>query len=316
MAESNKNRFDDIFHDQNDDADEAEDQPLDFDYFFMNFGKNEQIVQVELDPFEVENRSVSQEQEEQHLSQQFRQLSASVKPPSTGNKRSAITPTTPTTPTRASTATSKKLKTVQEQTNDDVPQYLSMKNKFFERFIVPVLDKAHVHIPIEDLRSMAILKHKLALVHLSQKLWTAYLQSGTGHLKGDKQQTVGQAPLFTWPKELKTRMIKDGRSAAESESPNHKTYLNYVNEKLQQLNIQNIRYQDQLRQQQQQLMEPNFTSAIEKAIDQFVEEHGIILHRLRTEQETTQIEFDYKDCLLDWEFNRENPFQDHVCYSF
>ncbi|UJR29607.1 hypothetical protein I4U23_017155 [Adineta vaga] len=277
MAGSNKkggseiNRFLDIYHGQNDDADENEDQPVDFDYHFMNFGRNEQIIPVQLESNELDETipvaaaaSTTIPQEEGRLSQQF---------PS-GTKRPVLTPSTPT---RAATAP-KKLKVVIEQPVDDAPQYLSLKSKFFERFIVPIIEQSGINLPMETLRSIAILKHKLALVDLNQTLWTIYLQSGMGHLKVNQKQVESQTHLPLWPKEVKMRMVEEERlstTSADMETVDLRACLSYVHKKLEQLQIQQTHYQGQL-EHLKQTIHPHFTSEMEKTIDQFVEQHGII----------------------------------------
>ncbi|CAF1665182.1 unnamed protein product [Adineta ricciae] len=360
MAESNKkiggeiDRFEDIFHGRDDDIDENDDQPINFDDYWMNFGKNERIEEAQLKPYEEDDDdepnleyplivqevlqrvvaevaatpkppSAQQEvEQEQQLSQQFGRLSASgsVQRPtaieniprqsSLGMKRPLLTPTTPTTPQAVAAAIPKKLKSIQERVSDnEIPRYLSTNCKLFDRFITPRLEKNHVRIPVESLKATAILKHRLALLDLQLRLWSTYLQSGTAHLQGNKQDVVARSHLVTWPKEVKDSMLDDGYEMTGTESTEHQTCLNYVNEKLKHLNMQNERYQNQLKQQKQSIG-VGCNSVIEKAIDEFVEDHSLMFHRLRIDQEIARIEFEYKDRLLEWEFNLENPFQSHV----
>ena len=272
--------------------------------------------------------------EQEQLSQQFGRLSASgsVQRPtaienipresSLGMKRPLLTPTTPTTPistqrqTQAAAAIPKKLKSVQERVSDnEIPKYLSTNCKLFDRFITPRLEKNRVRIPVESLKATAILKHRLALLDLQLRLWSTYLQSGTAHLQGNKEDVVARSHLVTWPKEVKDSMLDDGYNITDIESKEHATCLNYVNEKLKHLNMQNESYQDQLKRQKQSIG-VGCNSVIEKAIDEFVENYGLTFHRLRIDQEIARIEFEYKDRLLEWEFNREHPFQTHVRYFF
>ncbi|CAF1552749.1 unnamed protein product, partial [Adineta ricciae] len=79
VAGSEINRFQDIFHGHDDDVDESDDANIDFDYYFMNFGRNEQQEQVPpLAPVVPEDETdvmVHSTVEEEHLSQRFSQLS-------------------------------------------------------------------------------------------------------------------------------------------------------------------------------------------------------------------------------------------------
>ena len=311
------NRFIDIFHDFGDDEDEKEDEYVDFDRPNMyqdneddsgnmnRIGEDQQQLSQKLSQLSTEGT----EQQGQQLTQ------------ATTTKKRLLPLQSPLTPTAAAATiiTSKKIRmgnmeADQRELNIKMPKYLSANHQSFDRMIRPILIETGNVICMEELRQIALLQHKLALVDLKMKLWTTYLCSGTGRSIDQGQQTTVSryATLTVWPEAVKLTMVEK-----EGTDPNGITddnCLNYVQKVLRQLRDQTDYSHAQLDERKQYLHD-SFTPEIEEAIVKFVEQQGIVGYRLRVEEQIVLVKYDYTDQLIESEFYQENPNTYQVRFS-
>ena len=118
--------------------------------------------------------------EEQVLSQKISQLStkddSDQEQQSSSNKKRPLS--SPSTPDVAS----KKIRIVDNKKNkkDQIPEYLQPTNNAFDKIMKDHILNSATTITVEDLRQLAILKHKIAITKLDKDLWTVYFKSGTG----------------------------------------------------------------------------------------------------------------------------------------
>ncbi len=206
------------------------------------------------------------------------------------------------------------------RSSDDIPKYLSSAEKTFETTMNPFLLQqaaaaatATAHsITIEDLREIAVLEHKLALLKLEMSLWTTYLRSGTGKLIEDRPATTRRVhDLSIWPKKLKSMIKANSNVDPSTKNITHDTYLNYVHRRLDQFREQTISYQTQLTERKQ-YFNHDLTLEMEKAIENFVEHYGITLNRIVIEGEIAFLHYDYKDRLIESHFYQQTPDEEQV----
>ncbi|CAF2761252.1 unnamed protein product [Rotaria sp. Silwood2] len=310
--EGDINRFDDVFHqyDDDDNIDGKEDSNIDIDAFFMNMGNDNNEDIIEIEQFnDDKDKMIDLIVEEEHLSQKLSQLSASGKDQqqnendnqsklSTVKKRPSLTPTT----TIAATTTKKMKPNEGDQSSDMIPKYLSNNNKAFEQMINPLLQKAANSINIELLREIAVLIHQLECINIDRSLWTTYLRSGTSTLK--PQATT---KLFLWSIEVKQRMIDCGEATTSNpDEIDQDSCLSYVNRVLEKFQNQTNYCQTQLRERKQRLNN-SWTSEIEEAITKFVQQYVTAVYKLPKEGQMVAVEYDYSDRLLQLEYYQENP---------
>lgn len=277
-----------------------------------------------------------QEQEEKHLSQKLSQLSASgetsiredLKVYSSIQKRPAITPTTE--PTRESIIKKFKSNIYDDDddgtANTDVNDTVNKRNERLVYYLCPdhgefdstcqsMVQNKISDAKMEQLRKFAQVIHQLKCIELDRSLCNKYLQSGTGELvhqdniKSILSKKITKLPILQiWPMEIKERIAK--LKYPTGKNPKDIDYdecLNYVQQMLTKYEKQEIFYQDQIKDIQQKLRSTILSPELEKAIIEFVLETGVTLHQIHINRFIAATEYDYRDQLLQLEFNQERP---------
>jgi len=250
------------------------------------------------------------ENEEQCLSQKLSQLSASeATDDHHQNKRSLSSGDTSTVP--------KKMKIDDQKVTDKIPNYLSINHPNFQQLIQSMLSTTANSISMEDLHEMTLLIRQMIMIELQKSLWNTYLQSGTGELaKEYRFSTTHQhhSELFVWPMEMKSMMMMMRDKENERIDVNqmdHTAYLNYVHRTLYELADRQMQYQTQF-DEKKYIWKNFFTSKMENAIRQFIEQHELVFIRLDFESKMAIIKFDYRDRLLEFEYHQLKPNQFQV----
>lgn len=314
--------FDDLFHRFYDDTDVDDDSNINLNDPSI---KNPQDDDVIDDNNFVINLTKN---EEEQLSQKLSQLSASTKNKTTienkqegesklsaiVKKRPSFTP--PTTPSaiQMQETTAKKLKkdeNIKEQDLQRIPKYLTRSYKAFDEMLNPYIRQATTFLNLEYLREIAFIFHQIESIHLNQLLWKTYLSSGIGELnvKGDFFKTANlNQKIFLWPEEVTKNMIAHGYTTASDINNilDQQTYISYVHRVLETYEKQINYYETQL-EQQKKYLETDLPSDIEKAMKQFVQEHGIAICKLPIDGLISTVEYDYKDRLIQLLFHQEQP---------
>ncbi|CAF1508582.1 unnamed protein product, partial [Rotaria magnacalcarata] len=311
MNEREINRFDDIFHQYDDDLDEDDDKNVDFDNLHTYTGKdndaNDEGEEI-LMGITSKEQEEEEEQQEEHLSQKLSQLSASgqdqtkgADPESTTKKRPSLTPTTAAASSSSSSSVVKKLKTNQDNpTIEWMSNYLSSTNGTFDEMLRPLLSKQFLkYIDIEDLRQFAIILHNMKCIELDQSLWNIYLKAGTGKL-------IQHEHIQWWSMEIKIRMVERGQTTTNPKEIDDESCFGYVQRVLVKYNQQTIFYQEQLKTIKARVQD-SMTEEIENAIIAFVRQHGISLYRAHIDRRIAGVEYDYKDQLIQLQFYKERP---------
>lgn len=267
----------------------------------------------------IENDKNKSEQEQESAA-----VSASVDIPTesvqseatTTKKRPSITPSAST----SEIVTAKKTKiteNIDQQTDEDLPRFLSRTNDIFKSFVINKRIPSH-SINIEQLRTIALFKFYISLNNLDIKLWTAYLQSGTGQIHEQlKEQpskpepqaapTTTRSKLRRWPSDLKDKMIKSGFISADAnERITDDNYQNFVYQQIRRCRDKNSDCQNELKEVKKNLNN-SFTPEINETIDKFVDQYGTSFHRVPINRQISAIEYKYQDRLFELDFFEENP---------
>ena len=207
--------------------------------------------------------------------------------------------------------------------DDQIPEYLQSTNKIFDQIITDHTMNSAISIVKEDLRQISILKHKIADMKLSKKLWETYLKSGTGQWETQESNKTN-VDRRMWPLQVKKMVLsKKSKTIDTSEgSPNEqKIYEITVYEHLKELNDIIEQYQNELDRMKNTLM--YYTDDIEKRIDTFVQQHGIRLLELKFNYKIAILEYDYDVELLEREYLRLQTYRlsskiieivDNICF--
>lgn len=251
--------------------------------------------------------------DEQHLSQKLSQLSTTEKqdniPPQqdmvTSKRRFSMEPPFNIT---------KKMKIDNEKLENEMPEYLSASNREFDKFFNPLLLKTANAMSIEDIRQVALLCHKMAMLDLHKLLWGAYFCSGTGKITFEnQQQPTASSTLSIWPEEVKsTMMIKGATNDTNETVIDNNDCLNFVHKTLRDFNDRFEQYQTQLHEKQDLL--PHFTEEMQEAIAQFIEHEGLASHLIQIKIKVAAVEYTYKDRVIEAEFLQLNPNDHQVRY--
>ena len=169
--------------------------------------------------------------------------------------------------------------------------------------------KTTTFINIEYLREMAYSIHQIESISLDRLLRITYLHLGTGELKPKGQITTSSSnfKIFVWPVEVKSKIIAhDPTKTIDSKDIDQDPYVAYVKRVLEKFQNQLVYYESQLEQQKQKLNN-SLTSEIEEAIRKLVQQNGIALYKISIDGLIATVKYDYKDQLIQLEFEKGNP---------
>jgi len=273
-----------------------------------------------------------EENEEQCLSQKLSQLSASEDDHQNKQSKDSTTTTIITTNKRSAlvgtSTVSKKMKiddqkVYDEEVKDKIPNYLLINHPDFQQLIQSMLSTTANTMNMKDLQEIALLIRQVIMIDLQQSLWNSYLQSGTGELgKKHRLSTTHHHhhhhELFVWPMEMKSIMMKEKETKSDDEmipininQIDHDTCLNYVYRTLRQFVDRKIQYETQL-DEKKYYFKNFFTSEMEDAIRQFIEQQEMVFIRLEFESKIAIVKYDYHDRLLELEYHQLKPNQYQV----
>lgn len=123
-----------------------------------------------------------------------------------------------------------------------------------------------------------------------------YVHENRRMTKYDKEQ----------PSDVKAKIIKSSDKRLSHHQITNDICLEYVSKTLRQFRNQNTNFYNELRQRKQRLIN-SFTPEMEETIDQFVEQHGTAFHRVPIERQISQVEYEFKDRLIELEFYEQSP---------
>jgi hypothetical protein len=236
---------------------------------------------------------------------------------STMNKRSPLAPSTISKKMKIDNDDQKQDE--EKEGKDKIPNYLSVSHRNFQQLMQSILSTTANSFNIEDLQEIALLIRKIAMIDLQKSLWTSYLRSGTGKLEKDRPSTANHY-VSVWPLEVKKSIMMKEKNTMSEMTPininqiDNNACLNHVYQTLLRFVDSRIEYQNKLDEKKYHLKN-FFTSKMEDAIVQFIEQQEMVFIRLEIESKIAIVEYDYKDRWIEFEYNQLEPNQYQVRFS-
>ncbi|CAF1459863.1 unnamed protein product, partial [Adineta steineri] len=279
----------------------------DFDFNYLNTNVDHEEMIIEQDDITTNDNQIVQQQ---ILSQKLSQVSANndtddvpiENTVSDRIKRSISTSST-------LDIVSKKFRSLDKDDDGDgdekekIPTYLQSTSTFLNQFTTDhIINHVSTTITIEDLRQLAILKHKISMISIRQQLWTIYFKSGMGQWKTDESHRI-DVDRRIWPDEVRTIMLSKLNN--DNNQDEQKLCEEIVYEYLEGFNKATKYYCEEFTKRKNNLID--FTDEIEKSIETFVQQHGIQSQQMKLNYKTTILKYGYDDQILQREYLRTNP---------
>ena len=246
--------------------------------------------------------------EEAHLSQSMSQLSMTntndvrtVASASTKRKRPSSVSLSPDLIPRKVKRTEVPL--VDHETME-LPDYLSANNRSFDQAMTP-----HC-IDIDQLRRFAQFKHHIAALEIYRAILMLYARMGTGTIEDPEFQSTS-VDRHWWPTQVKSMLLSKRATASpmnvsdDEQDDEYLACLSLVEQRLKTSQEQIVRYQGQLDNMRGHLL--GFTSRIERAIEAFVDQHGIWPLRMKRDLKMALVQHDYRAEMLERRYTNESP---------
>lgn len=190
------------------------------------------------------------------------------------------------------------------RSDDDkrIPAYLQKKNGLFDQTMATLLQKEARSITIENLREMALLIHHIRSIKLVIAEWQLYLLSGTGQIKVCLTQT---SDVSIWTEEVKKMMLQENVSEIDSDIclVYVKDYLERLNQKLKQFEMEKKQCQDRL---------IGYTQQMDQKIEQYTFEQYIKQGDLRLQNKMIVLEHQHRNRALELDFELLEPQPDQL----
>jgi hypothetical protein len=213
---------------------------------------------------------------------------------------------------------SKKIRNDNNEENDAnekdlIPEYLQTTNKLFQ-FIITTYIKKNTNMTtnkmsLEDLQSLAILKHQIARVNQQRKLWEIYLKSGTGQWETQKYSKVNVNERRLWPNAVKSKASLLIKSIITDDEQTF--YETIVNNHLKELDEMFTKYQYDYNRKKDDFKN-SLTMKIEQVLDTFVQYFGIEPLEMKLNYKIAILQYEYEIHLLVCEYRRHEPTEYQV----
>lgn len=188
--------------------------------------------------------------------------------------------------------TIKRFKADKRTTNEPQPAYVQAMD--------PWLQQQEGAIP------MARLIHDLATNKLLIAEWEIYLHSGTGQLKvffPQQQKFSVRTNPTIWPAEVKKTMEREG-------AMNDRDCLSFAEDYLRRLQAEVQKWEGQLHELKRNSVE--VTEEMVQTIERLVDQYSINEAKLRSEKNILLVEYNYRDRLLELEFEQLKPTEEQL----
>ncbi|CAF1411351.1 unnamed protein product [Rotaria sordida] len=147
------------------------------------------------------------------------------------------------------------------------------------------------------------------VIQIYNSLWTTYLKSGTGQLIiQSKEQLNCLTNLHIWPKEIKTIITQ--KSIKMNATNENEIYMNFISNKLHELDNQLKQYQAELNQKINSFY--GYTLKLQQLIETYIQQN-MSSFRMEIEHKIELIHYDYYIQALKLEYYRHDPNVYQVC---
>lgn len=275
---------------------------FDFEGFHTNID-DEEMDNDNPDPWVPSN----DEERQGALSQKLSQLSTAEahsqhEKQTQGTKRS-YSSGTPSTPTAAA---AKKNRT----DGETIPEYLQLDQRLFQERIVSLITEWNLSMTVDEIQSIAVLKHRVASASLEHQLWTAYLAVGTGQSSVYGSGTETKVDQRFW-----TTCVIEKQQASSPTVLNDARVLQQSYETITRQQLADLMSSIEQHEEALQAWIDNgidLPADAEKTIDRYVEDYGIRPLRMRTSYLLKKLEFDRDIEIQERECQQRQPTEYQV----
>ncbi|CAF3974076.1 unnamed protein product [Rotaria sordida] len=239
----------------------------------------------------------------EHEQQSFRQCSNV-----NNEKRPLSTPSTPDVSMKRMRPWNDKAD--EDQEDDQVSDYFERLNDMFDVQMQDYLTKTTSNLSIDDLRNLAILKHRIAKIELDKQLWTIYLKLGKGEWttaesnKMNVDQHLWSAAVKKLP--AKARNVISTNQGQCEEQTNEMRVQEHIEQFYEKIEFYSMEYHEK----KTQLL--GFTAEMEQAIEQFIQQYTIVPFRMKLYYKIDVLEYNKDDQLLEREYLLYKPTENQI----
>ena len=199
-----------------------------------------------------------------------------------------------------------------------IPTYLLTTNRFF----IHLAENVTNTMSLNDLQQVAVLIHQKYALDLDRQIMKAYFHSVKGTLKETECDLV-KVDRRVWPAQVKSLVLAQQKSTNTTTMTSDTTATMDTVTEYEQIVCENLLHQriremqQQIQQYQKQLGEKKnsligFTSAMEKIISNYVQEHGIKPIEMKRDLKIALINYDYDSEILQRKYLQAKPHEYQV----
>ena len=182
-----------------------------------------------------------------------------------------------------------------EEKEDEIPNYLSVTNSFFESRIKKIFEGDR-SASIDTLRDIAVAKHRALFFEQQKRLLLVYLRSGQGTLK----ENVGESMVIDlqyWPKAVTDLAMDkvDGKNV----------YEHFLQQRIQVMDEKIVSYKKKVDEWTR--MCPEWTTIMEETIDGLIESGGMKWIRMHYDAQIGLVECEYDVAILERQYLHAQP---------
>ena len=221
----------------------------------------------------------------------------------------------------SSNVTIKKLKRITTDMVDDndteqdqIPTYLLKTNKLFVDMTQKIMKPMSSTITLNDIQQVALIMHQMGALRIEKQITVVNLQSVTGELKEPNYDFMG-VDRRVWPIQVKSLMLTHDKSSTttltnvtttEINNENVQTTCeNTIHRHLEEMNKQTEQFQKELDEKKNSFI--GFTSAMQDAIQIYVQHYGIKPLKMKRDFKIAMIKYDYDLEILARKYLQEKP---------
>ncbi|CAF1049326.1 unnamed protein product [Rotaria sordida] len=195
--------------------------------------------------------------------------------------------------------------------DDQLSDYFEVIEDMFEQEMQPYLTKLTNQITLDDLRDLAILKHRIAKIDLEKKLWLIYLQFGRGERMTTERMKLN-VDRRLWPAVVKKKFHSAASNANDSNTgeSEQQVYERKVHQYIEDLFEKIEFYSMEYHEKKTQFI--GFTNEMEQAIETFIQHYSIVPFRLKFNYRIAILEFNYDDQLLEQAYLQLKPTKNQI----
>ena len=197
---------------------------------------------------------------------------------------------------------------------EELPRYLLVDNQLFIS-LMKKINKINSTIHINDIQEIALIKHRMAVLHIKKQIMETCLQSVTGTLHIVESDLI-EVDRRIWPLQVRLLMLKHQQTSTISGSTTTTTmgtdkedeqvvYENLLQQQLMKLEQSLQEYTRQLQEKQNSIV--GFTSKMIKLIDSYVHQYGIQPVKLKSDFKIASIRYNYEFELFERKYRHEQP---------